>query len=291
MLTVPDNQLTQDQREQVRRMDINSLTIYLFRWLKKKLQSDPNRSSFLYSVERLRQDLFPGGIDNDSGRDHAELTEAIVQLERRQLLVREFAYPFQPFGEGNAVIYLTSIGRKSDVDDDVLLSLDNPEKIVTALEQKIGRLDDIVRQYYLESLRAYQEGLYISSVICLAAASERAIHWLAEAIGANFQNYQTKMQTKKNGQIAELIKYLSDSVIPNVPNFDRKFVEELKNRLSGLADVYRENRNEAGHPTTIEQSWLRDDQEILLVHFRRYITTISAAIVKCYPKSGVATTV
>ena len=151
MLTVPDNQLTDDQREQVRRMDTNSLTIYLFRWLKKKLKSDPNRSSFLYSVKRLRQDLFPGGIDNDSGRDHAKLTEAIVQLERRQLLVREFAYPFQPFGEGNAVIYLTSIGRKSDVDDDVLLSLDNPEKIVTALEQKIGRLDDIVRQYYLES--------------------------------------------------------------------------------------------------------------------------------------------
>ena len=145
--------------------------------------------------------------------------------------MREFAYPFQPFGEGNAVIYLTSIGRKSDVDDDVLLSLDNPEEIVTALEQKIGRLDDIVRQYYLESLRAYQEGLYISSVICLGAASERAIHWLAEAIGANFQNYQTKMQTKKNGQIAELIKYLSDSVIPNVPNFDRKFVEGIEKPL------------------------------------------------------------
>ena len=291
MLTVPDNQLSDDQREQVRRMDINSLTIYLFRWLKKKLQSNPNRPGFLYSVERLRQDLFPGGIDNNSGRDHANLIEAVVHLERRQLLVREFAYPFQPFGEGNAVIYLTSIGRKSDVDDDVLLSLDNPEEIVTALEQKIGRLDDIVRQYYLESLRAYQEGLYISSVICLGAASERAIHWLAEAIGANFQNYQTKMQTKKNGQIAELIKYLSDSVIPNVPNFDRKFVEELKNRLSGLADVYRENRNEAGHPTTVEQSWLKDDQEVLLLHFRRYITTISTAIAKCSAKSGATVTI
>ena len=71
MLTVPDNQLSDDQREQVRRMDINSLTIYLFRWLKKKLQSNPNRPGFLYSVERLRQDLFPGGIDNNSGRDHA----------------------------------------------------------------------------------------------------------------------------------------------------------------------------------------------------------------------------
>ena len=179
---------------------------------------------------------------------------------------------------------------KSECEEIVLL-VDSAQEVVNALEQKIGRLDDVVRQYYLESLRAYQEGLYISSVICLGAASERAIHWLAEAIETNFQNYQTKIQAKRNGQIAALTKYLSDTVIPNIPNFDKKFADELRKRLGGLEGEYRENRNEAGHPTTVEQSWLKDDQEILLLHFRRYITTISTAIAKCYSKSGTAGTI
>ena len=169
--------------------------------------------------------------------------------------------------------------------------VDKPQESIDSLEQKLGLLDNIVKQYYLESLRAYQEGLYIASVLCLGVASERAIHWLAEAIEVNFQNYQTKIQAKRNGQIAELIKYLSDSVIPNIPNFDKKFVEELRKRLSGFAGVYRENRNEAGHPKTIKQSWSREDQEILLLHFRRYITTISAAIAQCYPKNGATATI
>ena len=52
----------------------------------------------------------------------------------------------------------------------------------------------------------------------------------------------------------------------------------MKELLDGLATLYRKNRNEAGHPQTIRQSWSRQDQEILLLQFRRYITTICEAI-------------
>lgn len=47
-----------------------------------------------------------------------------------------------------------------------------------------------------------------------------------------------------------------------------------------LGDLYRENRNDRGHPKTVDQSWLGEDQEILLIHFRKYITTICQAIAK-----------
>ena len=162
---------------------------------------------------------------------------------------------------------------------------------MAALEQKIGGLDDVVRQYYLESLRAYQEELYISSVICLGAASERAIHWLAEAIEANFQNYRTQIQRKRKGSIAGLTKYLSNGVVPIIFSYDKGFAKELEERLDRLAEVYRENRNEAGHPKTVEQRWLNEDQGCLLLYFRRYIATISTAITKCCVKSGTAPTV
>ena len=161
----------------------------------------------------------------------------------------------------------------------MILLIDKPEEIVQALEQKVGALDDIVRQYYAESLRAYQEGLYISSVICLGAASERAIHWLAESIEPYSGPNQAGIKRRRKGHILELIKYLSNTVIPNTFGADKAFAEELQKRLNGLGDVYRENRNDAGHPQTVDQpSWLGEDQEVLLLQFRRYIVTICKAI-------------
>ena len=255
----PKNPLGKEKREQVRSMEINSLTVYLFRWLKENLYTDFRPDRDYCSVENLRLYLFPldKSNDNRSNEDHFKLSEAIVNLERKQLLVRVFDHPGKKFVKDGPVICLTAIGMKSEVDDDALLLVDKPEEIVAALEQKIGELDDVVREYYLESLRAYQEGLYISSVICLGAASERAIHWLAEAIETNFQNHQTEIQKRRNGSIAALTNYLSDSVVSNIPNYDKKFANELKERLGGLARIYRENRNEAGHPKTVEQSWLK----------------------------------
>ena len=179
------------------------------------------------------------------------------------------------------MVYPTSIGMKSDFDGEVLLLVDRPEEIVDALEQKIGGLDLVVRQYYVESLRAYQEGLYILSVLGLGAASERAIHWLAESIEPYSGPDQAGIKKRRKGHILELIKYLSNTVIPNTFAADKELAEELKKRLNGLGDVYRENRNDAGHPRTVDQpSWLGEDQEVLLLQFRRYITTICKAIGK-----------
>ena len=267
--------LNPKEREQMSSMDIDSLSVCLFRWLKENLNTDRADYREFCSIKGLRRFLFPERENNIADQDQFKLSEAIANLERRRLVVRVFERNTDRPG-----LCLTDIGMKSDVDDTVLLIVDKPEEIVAALEQKVGRLDDVVRQYYLESLRAYQEELYISSVICLGAASERAIHWLTEAIEINFQSYQPEIQKRRNGSIAALTNYLSDSVVSDIPNYDKKFANELKERLSGLAKIYRENRNEAGHPKTVDQSWLKDDQEILLLHFRKYITTISNAIKK-----------
>ncbi len=278
---------SEQERQRVREMDVESLARFVFRHLKENLNSNPSHSDFFYPVVNLRHNLFPGGADNKSCPDHAKLLEAIALLERRGLVVRESSYPLPSFlTEEKVIVYFTSIGMKSDFDDETLLLVDKPEEIVNALEQKVGTLDSIVRQYYLESLRAYQEGLYISSVICLGAASERAIHWLAESIESHSKQYQKDIKKRRSGNILRLTEYLSNTVIPNTFGTDKKFGEELKNRLNGLGNIYRENRNEAGHPQSVDQSWLGEDQEILLLHFRRYITTICRAIGKYHAKSS-----
>lgn len=270
-----------EQRQQVQGLDIESLAKFVFRYLKDNLSSDPSEQEFFYPVVTLRKALFPGGVNNKHCPDHAKLSEAITLLERRQLVVRESSYPLRSFStEENDIIYLTSVGIKSDIQDEILLLVDEPEEIVDALEQKVGSLDPVVRQYYLESLRAYQEELYISSVICLGAASERAIHWLAETIESYSEKYQEEIEKRRHGNVSRLTEYLSNTVIPNTFVEDKDFARELKDLLDGLGNLYRENRNEAGHPKTIYQSWLEEDQGRLLIYFRRYITTICEAIAK-----------
>ena len=276
--------LSAEQQQQFREMDVESQARIVFRFLKDEHRSntgcyEDGRYKEYYSTESLREAIFSSRkTTKQSNRDYGMVLEAIILLERWGLVVRDCPYPLNTKGAKNSyMVYLTSIGIKSDFHDGVLLLVDKPEEIVGALEQKVGDLDEVVRQYYLESLRAYQEGLYISSVICLGAASERAILWLAESIESFCSKYQQPIQ-KRRRNISDLTKYLSGSILSDIFPNDATFETELRKRLVLLGDLYRENRNEAGHPKTVDQSWLGEDQEILLIHFRRYITTICEAI-------------
>ena len=271
--------LSEEERQKVRNMDVESRAKFVFRYLKEILSPDAKSEGFYFCSIVLRQNLFPKAEDSQQYSDNAKLLEAIILLERRGLVARDLPYPWLQGNRKKFMIHLTSIGVKSNIDDEVFLLVDKPEEIVAALEQKVGSLDEVIRQYYLESLRAYQEGLYISSVICLGAASERAILWLAESIESSYSKYQQPIQ-KRRRNVSDLTKYLSGSILSDIFPNDATFETELRKRLTLLGDLYRENRNEAGHPMTVDQSWLGEDQEILLIHFRRYITTICEAIGK-----------
>ena len=271
--------LSEEQRQKILDMDVESIAKIAFRYMRDNFRSYLDESTFSRPyVEDLRRTLFGGGDRHASRSEDAKFLEAITLLERRGLVVRNIAHKGRGGLEDQFHVYLTSIGMKSDIDDEVILLVDKPEEIVIALERKVGTLDPIVRQYYLECLRAYQEGLYISSVICLGAASERAIQWLAETIESYSEKYQEEIEKRRNGNISRLTEYLSNTVIPNTFVDDKDFARELKDLLDGLGSLYRENRNEAGHPKTIYQSWLEEDQGRLLIYFRRYITTICEAI-------------
>ena len=270
--------LSEEQRLRICGMDVESLAKVVFGRLKGKYNPNPHSRGFFHNVGELEKEIFPNGQDNLSDSDYTKILEAIALLERRGLVVKDIPEQLGSFGKNYFSVFLTTMGEKTSIDTEVILLIDQPEEILRALEQKVGNLDEVVRQYYLESLRAYQEGLYISSVICLGAASERAIRWLAESIDLYAGAYERGIRQRRNGNISRLINYLSNTVIPNTFD-DKKFKEKLKERLNGLGNVYRENRNDAGHPDTIEQtSWLGEDQEVLLLQFRRYITTICEAI-------------
>jgi len=134
----------------------------------------------------------------------AAYQEAWYTLVRRGLIMPSWN---RPTGKD---FTLTSIGKSSMIEDDILILVDDAQEIVNELKEKISNLDSVIEQYLLESLRACQEGLYISSVICLGAASERAIHCLAEAVINYDSNYQTDIESKTS--ISALTRYLSDNI-------------------------------------------------------------------------------
>ena len=227
MITRSDD-LNEEQRQQNREMDVESLAKVVFRHLKENLDLDPDPDDPDYSsVERLIRDLFPEE-DYPPPSNYPKLLEAITLLERRGLVIRSVTLSSRGTNrEFDFFVYFTSVGMKSDIEDEILLLVDKPEETVRALEDSVESLDDIVRQYYLESLRAYQEGLYISSVICLGAASERAIHWLAESIEILLrESIKKKLKREEMGTYYRLTEYLSNTVIPNTFGDDKGICKE-----------------------------------------------------------------
>ena len=215
--------LSEAQRQRVREMDVESLAKFVFHLLKQR----GSRPSNSWTSLGLKEHLFANGDSIQSSYDRVQFLAAIVLLERRGLVVRDDSYSWlRDLPSPEFAIHLTSIGMKSDFDDEVLLLVDKPEEIVGELEQKVGNLDEVIRQYYLESLRAYQEGLYISSVICLGAASERAIRWLAESIESLLRKVSSKkFKQRRNGNISRLTEYLS-----NYESFPNTFVDDKEIR-------------------------------------------------------------
>ena len=295
-----------EKQRQLREMDVESLAKLVFRLLKESVYlNHPHRYDFSSTFLGIRENLFPDAELTQYRHDHVHLLEAVVLLEKRGLVVRDFSYPptvpksrekeipgtfnrdepqvispLDRFG-----VHLTSIGIKTKWDE-ISLLVDKPQETINSLEQKIGILDNVVKQYYLESLRAYQEGLYIASVLCLGVASERAIRWLAESIEFHSEQYQEGIKKRRSGKISRLTEYLSDTVIPIIFGNDGRFEGELKNQLNELGKIYRENRNEAGHPRNVVPDFPRENQEIFLIQFRKYITTICKAIAECHAKNS-----
>ena len=204
---------------------------------------------------------------------YRKFSEAIALLKRRGLLMDGVPRSLNEWPR----VQLTSVGERSDFDDGSLILIDDAQEIVNKVKGEVPNLDDVVEQYFLESLRTCQEGCYIASVICLGAASERAINCLAKAVIKHDDNRRQDIENQRN--ISALTNYLLDNVKQIFKTIaDIAFPLELRDKLGGMAAIYRRNRNDAGHPNSVSHVWRRDNQECFLNEFRRYVCTVFKAI-------------
>lgn len=257
---------------------IEELARIIFRFVKEETNGRMSRRMRTsYGLKHMQETLYPGNRPGYVADDQSfclKFYEAVARLKQRGLLMDADS---QCFGSTSAdAVCLTSVGEKSDFDEGILILIDDAYEVVQTLKNQAHNLDPVVEQYYLESLRTCQTGCYISSAICLGAASERTIRCLAEALVQS--NPQCKHDIDNKQNISALTRHLLDNAAVLFKSLDAPLRNELKEKLKGLANIYRLNRNEAGHPSNVEQDWKRDEQECYLSQFRRLATTCFKSI-------------
>ena len=277
------------KKEQCEEITVAELARFIFRWLKEIKKADIREEMAVmdnggYHLSSVLKNICPEIVNKHSGNVQnasffLKFYEAISRLTQRGLLMYvDTLTTRRTNGLHGLRVRLTSVGEKSEFQDGILILIDDAMEIVNAVKAKVPNLDQNVERCYLESLRACQGGHYPSSVMSLGAASERAIHCLAVAVVEHDESLK-KVIEKNKGNISSLTRCLGENVNHIFKSItEPTFRSELRDKLEGIARIYRLNRNEAIHSDDGLEDWKRSEQECYLNQFRRYVYTVFKAI-------------
>lgn len=264
--------LTNDELEQIRISEIAKLLFAKF----KQIGND--KLNIQNTIDEF--------IDRNTRPDIREsfqrqYMEAFTILQRRGLIMQAWGVQIGHW------FTLTSVGEKSDLDDEILI-LDDAEEKVKSIYKEVPNFDEKVADFYRESIKAWQEDLLLSSCICLGAASECAIHLLAEALAVYDSSHKSSIENKwvrknmknKIDTLWNWIHQIEKKDFPNAPCF-----KDLRSKLDQLAHWYRITRNEAGHADREAILPTKEEIELSVHQFRRYIIILFQIIDKFKSKN------
>lgn len=120
------------------------------------------------------------------------------------------------------------------------------------IRTEIPQIDPIIEIYLTESIRTYNINQLLSSTITLGCASEKSLLILIDTFKETFVD-GSKMATFSKKIEGKFIKTKFDEfnkviiqILPQLPNDLR---EKYTNTLTGIFEMIRYNRNDAGHPS------------------------------------------
>jgi len=162
----------------------------------------------------------------------------------------------------------------------------DPEGFIERLKNKVPDIDPIAMLYFIECVTAFNQGLILSSTVCLGACSEKIIlnlidRYVNSTFGDNFKN---RILNKKT--INEKFDEFYKSIINSKEAYKAKF-PEIEDYLEKVLIVFKnikENRNDAGHPTG--KSFDKDELESFIRLFIKYAATIDI-LGKFYEKNKI----
>jgi hypothetical protein len=145
----------------------------------------------------------------------------------------------------------------------------DPSGYLSRIKREIPNLDSIIETYLTESIKTYNINQLLSSTITLGCASERALSILIDEYKNSFTDEGRKESFSKKID-GKFIKTQFDEfdkaiklILHQLP-YDLK--ENYTNTLTGVFQMIRYNRNDAGHPTGKSV-----DKEILFANLQVFI--------------------
>lgn len=163
----------------------------------------------------------------------------------------------------------------------------DPVTTISGLKSSIPNIDSIALRYFEEALWAIKKNLFLSAIVTMGCASERSILLLIEATLDYYDDRKLRDDFNKSDKIKpkfelfkktialkglkkELVtKFGSDTT--RCDNIKRLFID-IDNTLDQMFQIYRTNRNDAGHPSGIEFD--RDITRAEAAMFRKYCKII-----------------
>lgn len=129
----------------------------------------------------------------------------------------------------------------------------DPDGFLAAVRDAAGReADEIVVTYVSESLQCFLHREYLAATVLLGVASERCIDLIAEAyLGSVADDAERARRKRKLSQANRSVKQRFDqlrSLLTSSDDLPNQLKEGLDIQLSGIFEIIRRTRNDAGHP-------------------------------------------
>jgi hypothetical protein len=144
----------------------------------------------------------------------------------------------------------------------------------------IPDLDATVLLYLKDALSSFRVGAYLSSAVMTGVASEKVLLLLRDGIELALPTPDRKKKfaaDTKGISISRVFQEIWKRLEPNQEALAQDMGrEDVKAELSGIFDLIRKTRNDAGHPTGRQIS--RDEADSLLHLFPVYCKTAYATL-------------
>jgi hypothetical protein len=143
---------------------------------------------------------------------------------------------------------------------------------IKRLKSEIPTIDSDTVLYIRESLDGFRAGTYLSCAIMTGVASEKTLLVLRSEVEAAMAASQRKQQFARDTKDRP-IKRVYDEIWKRLDPVHEELAkalgkEDVRAELSGIFDLIRKTRNDAGHPTG--RSISRDEAHALLLLFPMY---------------------
>lgn len=128
----------------------------------------------------------------------------------------------------------------------------DPSGYFDRLDKSVPNVDPIIKVYLEESLITFSNNAILSSTITLGCASERAIILLCDSISQWIKNPNEKEKFDKgtaNAVIKKKFDAARTAINQSRGELSSELMDGLDTMFTGVFEIIRMHRNDAGHPT------------------------------------------